>query len=131
MQVSRARLVPSLRTGRLASPALKLIVLFLCAAAFAWGLQLKLSHYSSSQVHDKIVAKFVQDWRGDNEAGAKKFSVFRPTSSGAHLLSARIAVAFVVPRFAVAEISPPHGPVAASIAAYPFALFSRPPPQNA
>ena len=31
----------------------------------------------------------------------KKFSVLRPTSGSAHLLSARIAVAFVVPRFAV------------------------------
>jgi hypothetical protein len=122
--------MPTLRTKSLASPALRFIVLFLCAAAFTWGLQIKLSHYSNAQVHDKIVAKFVQDSRGDNEHGAKKFSVLRSTSSNAHLLSAQIAVAFVVPRFAVPEIPPPHGPVA-SIAACPLALCSRPPPQNA
>jgi hypothetical protein len=102
-------------------------VLLLCAAAFTWGLQIKLSHYSSPQAHDKIV----QDWRGDNEPGARKFSVLRPGIGGPHLLSALIAVALVVPRFAVPEIPPPRGPVAASIAAYPLALFSRPPPQNA
>ena len=123
--------MPSLRTGSPASPALRFIVLFLCAAAFAGGLQVKLSHYSSPQPHDKIVAKFVQDWRGDNEPGARKFSVLRPGSGGTHLLSALIAVALVVPRFAVPEIPPPRRPVAASIAAYPLALFSRPPPQNA
>jgi hypothetical protein len=61
MQVSRARLVPPLRTGRLASPALRFIVLFLFATAFAWGLQVKISQYSSAQVHDRTVAKFVQD----------------------------------------------------------------------
>jgi hypothetical protein len=122
--------MPSLRTGRLASPALRFIVLFLCAAAFAWSLQVKLSQYSPAQAHDKIVAKLVQDWRGDNEPGAKRFSVPRSTTSNAHLLSAQIAVAFVVPRFAVPEIPRPHRPVAASIAAYPLAL-SRPPPQNA
>jgi hypothetical protein len=123
--------MPTLRRGSLASPALRFIVLFLCAAAFTWGLQVKLSHYSNAQVHDKIVAKFDQDCRGDNEPGAKKFSVLRPTTSGAHLLSALIAAAFVVPRFAVPEILSPHGSVVASIAAFPLALSSRPPPQNA
>jgi hypothetical protein len=36
-------------------------VLFLRATAFAWGLQVKISQYSSAQVHDKIFVKFVQD----------------------------------------------------------------------
>ncbi len=126
----RGQLMPSLRTGRLACPALRFIVLFLCAATFAWGLQVELSRNCPAKVHDKIVARLVQDWRGDNEPGAKRLSVLRPTSSNAHLLSAQIAVAFVVPRFAVPEIPPPHLPVAASIAAYPLVL-SRPPPQNA
>jgi hypothetical protein len=123
--------MPTLRTRHLAPPALRLIAVFLCAAAFAWALQVKLSQYSSTPDQNKIVAKFVQDWRGDNEPGAKKFSVLRPPGSNAHLLSALIAIAFVVPRFAVSEIPPPHGPVAASVTAYPFALLSRPPPQNA
>jgi hypothetical protein len=57
--------------------------------------------------------------------------MLRPTSNSAHLLSTRIADAFVVPRLALPEISPHHGPVAASIAAYPLAFLSRPPPQNA
>jgi hypothetical protein len=61
----------------------------------------------------------------------KKFFVLRPTSGSAHLLPTRIAVVFVVPRFAVPEISPPHGPTASSIAAFPLALLSRPRPQNA
>lgn len=106
-------------------------MLTLWAAVFMWGLRVKLSHDSSSPVHDKIVVKLVQDWRCDNEPGAKKFSVLRPTRRGAQVLSADIAVALVAPCFPVPGIRPSHGSVAASIAACPLALFSRPPPQGA
>lgn len=120
--------MPSVRTGRPAFPPLRFIVLFLCAAIFTWSLQIKLSEYSGAPVHDKIVAKLVKDWRGDNEPSTKKSSVGQPTPGGAHLLSVQISVG---PCFAVPGIRPPHGPAAASITAFPLTLFSRPPPQNA
>jgi hypothetical protein len=122
--------MPSFRTGRPASPALRWLVLFLCAAVFAWGLQVKLSQFSTA-VHGKTDTKLVQDWRGDNKPGAMKFFVVRPTHRSAHLLSVQIAVTVVAPRFLVPGIRPPHEPVTSSIAACPLALFSRPPPQNA
>lgn len=105
-------------------------MLFLCATVFAWGLQVKLSQFSTA-VHGKTDTKLVQDWRGDNKPGAMKFFVLRPTHRSAHLLSVQIAVTDVAPRFLVPGIRPPYEPVTSSIAACPLALFSRPPPQNA
>ena len=123
--------MPSFRTGRSAYPAPGFIVPILCAAVFAWSLQVKLSHYSSAQVHNKIVAKLVKDWRGDNEPGAKNSSVLRPTRRSPHLPSVQIAASLIALPFAEPVDRPSQRPAAASGAAFPLALLSRPPPRIA
>lgn len=124
--------MPTLRTEYPVSPALRFItVLFLSAAVFALGLQVKLSHYSNSPGPEKIAAKLVQDCRGDKELNAKGFSALQAARDRAHLLSAEIYIALIAPIHLTKENRLTPTPATPSFAACPPAIFSRPPPQNA
>jgi len=126
-----SQLMPSFRTGRSAPPAAGFIVFLLCAAVFAWSLQVKLSHYSRAQVHDKVVAKLLKDSRGDNESGAKNSFMLRPSRRSAHLAPVQVEASLNTLPFAVLEVRPLQRPVVASDTAFFAAVLSRPPPRIA
>jgi hypothetical protein len=106
--------------------AVRSIVLFLCAALFAWGLHGKLSGYKTpNQSHPKSVVKLIQDDQ------TRRLAVSAPVESRSPFLDfADLAAVCSQPQLIAGRIQQVRKPALDSAPFHTNALRFRPPPST-
>jgi hypothetical protein len=109
-----------------ASPLLRIALLVLAAAVFAWGLQYKLSLYdASSHSHPLSVAKLIQG----EQTNKKIASIQVRIRDGSSHFSLDSNLSAVRPPIMVRRNRQADKMICPSIMFVPSSLFFRPPPQ--